>query len=94
MNGPGRALIIVGLILWQPDADLLRSKTPHLARQTAGRHTFKRGNFSFYFPLATCLLLSAILSFIIWLFREIDNKKARVATGFFVALLSMSIRHG
>ena len=31
---------------------------------------FKRGNFSFYFPLATCLLISAILSFVLWLFKK------------------------
>jgi len=27
-------------------------------------------NFSFYFPLATCLLLSALISFIMWLLRR------------------------
>jgi hypothetical protein len=71
MNGPGRALIIAGLILLA--AGLLFSFTPKLPTwlgRLPGDITFKRGTFSFYFPLATCLLLSAILSFIVWLLRK------------------------
>lgn len=71
MNGPGRALMIVGLILLA--AGLLISFAPKLPTwlgRLPGDITFKRGNFSFYFPLATCLLLSAVLSFIMWLFRK------------------------
>ncbi len=29
-----------------------------------------RGNVSFYFPLVTCLLISALLTFLLWLFRR------------------------
>ena len=71
MNGPGRALITVGLILLA--TGLLISFAPRLPTwlgRLPGDITFKRGNFSFYFPLATCLLLSAILSFIMWLLRK------------------------
>jgi hypothetical protein len=34
-----------------------------------GDFTFRRGNFTFYFPLATCLLLSAALSLLAFLLR-------------------------
>ena len=71
MNGPGRALIIAGLILLA--AGVLVSVGPKLPTwlgRLPGDISFKRGSFSFYFPLATCLLLSAILSFIIWLFSK------------------------
>ena len=71
MNGPGRALITVGLILLA--AGLLISFAPRLPTwlgRLPGDITFKRGNFSFYFPLVTCLLLSAILTFIMWLLRK------------------------
>ena len=71
MNGPGRALIILGFILLV--AGMLISFAPKLLTwlgRLPGDIAFKRGNFSFYFPLATCLLLSAILSFIIWLFKK------------------------
>ena len=30
----------------------------------------QRGNFSFYFPLVTCLLLSLLLTLLLWLFRK------------------------
>jgi len=30
----------------------------------------KRDNFSFSFPITTCIILSAIISFIFWLFRK------------------------
>ncbi|HEY5521745.1 MAG TPA: DUF2905 domain-containing protein [Desulfuromonadaceae bacterium] len=71
MNGPGRTLIIMGLILLA--AGLLVSFVPKLPTwlgRLPGDIAFKRGNFSFYFPLATCLLISAILSFILWLLRK------------------------
>ena len=71
MNGPGRALIIAGLVLLA--AGVLISfapKFPTWLGRLPGDITFKRGTFSFYFPLATCLLLSAVLSFILWLLRK------------------------
>jgi hypothetical protein len=30
----------------------------------------ERENFSFYFPLGSCLLLSALISLLVWLFRR------------------------
>ena len=30
----------------------------------------ERGSFRFYFPIVTSLLLSAILTFLVWLFRR------------------------
>ena len=30
----------------------------------------KRENFTFYFPLATCILISIVLSLLFWLFRK------------------------
>ncbi len=35
-----------------------------------GDFLFKRGNFTFYFPLATSIILSLILSLLLWLFRK------------------------
>jgi hypothetical protein len=71
MNGPGRALITAGLVLVA--AGVLISfapKFPTWLGRLPGDITFKRGTFSFYFPLATCVLLSAILSFILWLLKK------------------------
>ena len=71
MNGLGRALITVGLILLGAGLVVVFvPKLPTWLGRLPGDITFKRGNFSFYFPLATCLLISAILSFIMWLLRK------------------------
>lgn len=63
----GRVLIIAGLALaafgglW-----LLLGKIPFLGR-LPGDLRVEREEFSFYFPLATCLLLSVVLSFLFWI---------------------------
>jgi hypothetical protein len=31
---------------------------------------YSRGNFTFYFPLVTCILVSLLLTFLLWLFRK------------------------
>ena len=71
MNGLGRPLIIMGLVLVA--AGLLISFSPKLPTwlgRLPGDINIKRNNFSFHFPLMTCLLISAILSFIMWLLRK------------------------
>ncbi|MFA7405596.1 MAG: DUF2905 domain-containing protein [Pelobacteraceae bacterium] len=71
MSGPGRTLIIAGLVLLV--AGLLVSFSPRLPTwlgRLPGDISLKRENFSFYFPLTTCLLLSALVSFIMWLLRK------------------------
>jgi len=70
MSDLGRVLIIVGVILVIVGAVfLLAPKLPWLGR-LPGDINYKRGNFSFYFPLGTCILISAILTLIFWLFRR------------------------
>jgi Protein of unknown function (DUF2905) len=71
VNGLGRPLIILGMILVV--AGLLISFAPRLPTwlgRLPGDISIKRDNFSFHFPLMTCLLISAILSLIMWLFRR------------------------
>ncbi len=70
MNGMGRALIIMGVVLVIAGVLLvLAGKVPWLGR-LPGDISIRKGNFSFYFPLATCLLISLILSLIAWLLRK------------------------
>jgi len=71
VNGLGRPLIILGLILVA--AGLVISFAPRLPAwlgRLPGDIHLKRANFSFHFPLMTCLLISAVLSFILWLLRR------------------------
>jgi hypothetical protein len=59
----GGILLILGLVLW------LGPRIPWLGK-LPGDITYKRDNFTFYFPLGTCILLSVILTLILYLFRK------------------------
>ena len=70
MNGLGRPLIILGLIL--VTIGIIISIAPRIPwmGKLPGDIFIKRDNFSFYFPLGTCVLLSVLLSLVLWLFRR------------------------
>ncbi|MBI5872694.1 MAG: DUF2905 domain-containing protein [Candidatus Omnitrophica bacterium] len=59
----GVGLIILG-VLWN-----FLAKTPFLGR-LPGDILIQKKNFTFYFPLATSLLVSLILSLILWLLSK------------------------
>jgi hypothetical protein len=66
----GRFLIILGIVISAVGGILLLSgKIPWLGR-LPGDIIIQKKNFSFYFPLATSILLSVILTFIFWLIRR------------------------
>ena len=66
----GRVLIIIGLVLAGVGVILyVAPKIPWLGR-LPGDFTFRRGNFTFYFPLATSIIISVILSLLLYLFRK------------------------
>jgi hypothetical protein len=70
MSDLGRLLIAVGVLLVIVGAVLLLApKLPWLGK-LPGDISFKRGNFSFYFPLGTCILISIILTLIMYLLRR------------------------
>jgi hypothetical protein len=70
VNGLGRPLIIMGLIIVAVGIIIsFAGKIPWLGRLPGDIH-IKRENFTFYFPLATSILLSIIISFLLWLFRR------------------------
>ena len=59
----GLVLVVVGLLL------MFGGKVPRLGR-LPGDITIQRGNFRFYFPLVTCLLLSLLMTLLLRLFRH------------------------
>ncbi len=70
MSDLARLLIIAGVLLAVVGvALLLAPKIPWLGK-LPGDFTWQRGNFTFYFPLGTCLLISIILTLLISLFRK------------------------
>jgi Protein of unknown function (DUF2905) len=61
----GRLLIVIGLVV--AAAGLLMTLGFPLGR-LPGDFSIKRGNFSFYFPLATSILASIILTLLMMFF--------------------------
>ncbi len=70
MSELGKLLITLGAVLLAVGMVLtLAGKVPWLGR-LPGDLAIEHERFRFYFPLTTCLLLSAVLSFILWLLRR------------------------
>ncbi len=70
MPSLGKALILLGLAIALVGALLtLAGRIPWIGR-LPGDIYLKRENFTFYFPLATSIIVSVILSFILWLLRK------------------------
>jgi predicted phosphohydrolase len=66
----GKALIIFGLVIAVLGAIVwISSSIPFLGR-LPGDIYIRRGNFTFYFPLATCIILSIIISILFALMRR------------------------
>jgi hypothetical protein len=67
--GIGRILVIAGIVLV-----VVGLLWPFLTRLGLGRLpgdiVIERGNFRFYFPLVTSILLSLALTAVFWLFRR------------------------
>lgn len=66
----GKALIVTGLLIASVGLLLLLSGKFGWIGRLPGDITIRRENFTFHFPLATCLLVSAILTLLLWLFRK------------------------
>ena len=63
----GKTLIVLGLVIAVAGLLLVFvGRVPWLGRLPGDIH-IQRGNWSFYFPLATSLLLSVALTLIFWL---------------------------
>ena len=70
MPGLGKSLMVLGAVIALIGLLLtLAGKIPWLGR-LPGDIYIKRENFTFYFPLATSILVSVVLSFILWLLRK------------------------
>lgn len=70
MNELGKVLVIIGLVIagigllfWSGFGKGWLGKLP-------GDIYVSKGNVTFYFPIVTCLLISAILTILLWLFRR------------------------
>jgi hypothetical protein len=66
----GKLLVILGLVIAAIGALLWSGVGRGWLGRLPGDIHYKGDNFSFHFPIVTCLLISLILSLILWLFRK------------------------
>lgn len=70
MEGIGKLLIIIGLLLIIIGMFIsFGPKIPFIGK-LPGDIYIKKDNFTFYFPLATSILISIIITLIMYLFRK------------------------
>ncbi len=70
LGGLGKALVVMGVVVALVGAALLAAERfPGLRLgRLPGDLRVERGTFRFYFPLATSLLVSVVLTLLFWLF--------------------------
>lgn len=66
----GKILLVSGLILAGIGLLLMLSDKVGWVGKLPGDIVIKRENVTFYFPLATCILISVVLTLLFWLFRK------------------------
>ena len=59
----GGVLVVLGLVL------TFAGRVPFVGR-LPGDVVYRRGNFTFYFPIVTSIVLSLLLTALLWLFRR------------------------
>jgi hypothetical protein len=67
----GRSLIALGIVILALGLIFtLGEKLPIRFGRLPGDIVIRGKNSAFYFPLVTCLLVSVVLSFVMWLFNR------------------------
>ena len=70
MSDIGKALIVIGAItLLLGVLVSIAGRMPWLGR-LPGDMVIDRGNFHFYFPIVTCIVISLVLNLFLWLLRR------------------------
>jgi hypothetical protein len=70
MDGFGRILVYLGILLIVVGVIVsLAGKIPGLGH-LPGDITIRRDGFTFYFPITTCIVVSVIISLVLYFFRR------------------------
>jgi len=70
MDGFGKTLVLLGIVLIVVGLMFsLGGKIPWLGN-LPGDIYIQRGRFTFYFPLTTCLLVSVVITLVLYFFRR------------------------
>jgi hypothetical protein len=71
MNELGKFLVIAGLLLAGAGGLLWSGVGRGWLGRLPGDIHFAKGNTSFYFPVMTCILISVIITVLLWLLRKL-----------------------
>jgi ribose/xylose/arabinose/galactoside ABC-type transport system permease subunit len=66
----GKIIIFIGLLLIVIGFVCMVGNKLPLIGKLPGDIAVERKNYSFYFPVTTCIIISIILSFILWFFNK------------------------
>jgi uncharacterized protein YybS (DUF2232 family) len=70
MNDLGKLLVIVGLLIAAVGVVLWSGVGRGWLGRLPGDINYTKDNFSFHFPIVTCLIVSAVLTLLLWVFRK------------------------
>jgi uncharacterized protein YybS (DUF2232 family) len=70
MNDLGKLLVIVGLVIAAVGILLWSGVGKEWLGRLPGDINYTKDNFSFHFPIVTCLIVSVVLTLLLWLFRK------------------------
>lgn len=70
MNEFGKWLTLLGVAITVAGAMLWTGLGRGWLGQLPGDFRVARGNFQFFLPVTTCLLVSAIITVLLWIFRR------------------------
>jgi len=70
MNDLGKLLVVVGLVIAAIGLMLWSGVGKSWFGRLPGDIHYSKDNFSFHFPIVTCLIISVVLTLLMWLFRR------------------------
>lgn len=70
MNEIGKMLVVLGVVIAVAGLLLWSGAGKNWIGRLPGDIHFSRGNFNFYFPIVTCLLISVLLTILLRFFRK------------------------
>jgi p-aminobenzoyl-glutamate transporter AbgT len=70
MRDMGRFLVLIGVVTALIGLVLWSRFGPRWLGRLPGDIRIERGNFAFYFPIVTCIIISVVLTLILSLFRR------------------------
>lgn len=74
MQSLGKYLVVFGAVIVVAGLLLMVFPKLNFFGRLPGDIEIKKENFSFYFPLATSIVLSILLSFILWIINYFSKK--------------------